>query len=490
MARDLVAGVDSSTQSCTIVIRRLDGGEVIAEARAPHPPTFPPRSEQDPQTWWNALRTALTDLSAFLPRVAAISVGGQGHGLVLLDKADAPLRPAKLWNDTESATDAAELLQRLPASDWADRTGSIPGPALTISKLAWTARNHPGTIEAAARICLPFDYLIYRLSGRLVTERGGSSGTGYFNPFTNKWDVDLAALAAPNVDWSSKLPAVIDSGHAAGALVESAELGPLTDITVGAGTGDNMAAALGLAVETGDTVISVGTSGTIYAISTAGVIDSTGAINGYADATGRFLPMVTTLNAAKVTDTFRQLLGVTPAQFDALALSAPAGAGGLTLVPYLDGERTPNLPFASGQLVGLRHTATPATLARAAIEGVLCGLLEGGDCLKRHGLVDHGRLILTGGASRSRAYRQVLADLTGRAVWTSSIAEAAAAGAAIQAAAALTGAPVAELAAKWAAPLECVATPRPAAAEQASGVRGAYRAAATIREASDDDVRF
>src|SRR5260370_7354592 len=136
MARDLVAGVASSTQSCTIVIRRLHGGEVIAEARAPHPATFPPRSEQDPQTWWHALRTALTDLSAFLPRVAAISVGGQGHGLVLLDKADAPLRPAKLWNDTESATDAAELLRRRPASHWSDPTGPIPGPSFTLSTLA------------------------------------------------------------------------------------------------------------------------------------------------------------------------------------------------------------------------------------------------------------------------------------------------------------------------------------------------------------------
>jgi xylulokinase len=478
MARDLVAGIDSSTQSCTVVLRRLDGGEVVAESRAPHPPTFPPRSEQDPQTWWGALRTALADLSAFLPRVAAISVGGQGHGLVLLDKADIPLRPAKLWNDTESATDAIALLRSLPASDWADRTGSIPGPALTISKLAWTARNHPGTIEAAARICLPFDYLIYRLSGRLVTERGGSSGTGYFNPFTNKWDVELASLAAPGVDWSSKLPAIIDSNEAAGALIESAELGPLTGIAVGAGTGDNMAAALGLAVEDGDTVISAGTSGTIYAISAAGVRDSAGAINGYADATGRFLPMVTTLNAAKVTDTFRRLLGVTPDQFDALALSAPAGADGATLVPYLDGERTPNLPNAAGQLVGLRNTATPATLARASVEGVLCGLLEGGDRLKRHGVSDRGRLILTGGASRSRAYCQVLADLTGRTVWTSPIVEAAAAGAAIQAAAALTGVRAAELAAGWAAPLESIATPIAEAAERASDVRSAYRAAA------------
>jgi xylulokinase len=490
MARDLVAGIDSSTQSCTVVLRRLDGGEMIAEARAPHPPTFPPRSEQDPQTWWAALCAALSDLSAFLPRIAAISVGGQGHGLVLLDKAGLPLRPAKLWNDTESAPDAAELLRRLPASDWADRTGSIPGPALTISKLAWTARNHPGTIEAAAHICLPFDYLIYRLSGRPVTERGGSSGTGYFNPFTNEWDVELATLAAPDVDWASKLPAIIDSGEAAGALIESAELGPLTGIAVGAGTGDNMAAALGLAIEDGDTVISLGTSGTIYAISTAGVRDASGAINGYADAAGRFLPMVTTLNAAKVTDTFRRLLGVTPDQFDALALSAPAGADGATLVPYLDGERTPNLPNAAGQLVGLRNSATPATLARASVEGVLCGLLEGGDRLKRHGVSDHGRLILTGGASRSRAYRQALADLTGRTIWTSPIVEAAAAGAAIQAAAALTGARAADLAARWAAPLERVATPMTEAVERAPEVRAAYRAAAaTIREASGDHVR-
>jgi xylulokinase len=490
MARDLVAGIDSSTQSCTVVLRRLDDGEVIAEARAPHPPTFPPCSEQDPRTWWEALRTAFAELSALLPRVAAVSVGGQGHGLVLLDKAGIPLRRAKLWNDTESAPDAASLLLKLPASEWAHRTGSIPGPALTISKLAWTARNHPGMIEAAAGICLPFDYLIHRLSGRFVTERGGSSGTGYFNPLTNKWDAELASLAAPNVDWSSKLPAIIDSSDAAGALIEGAELGPLTGIAVGAGTGDNMAAALGLAVKDGDTVISIGTSGTIYAISAAAVHDPSGLINGYADATGRYLPMVTTLNAAKVTDTFRRLLGVTPDQFDTLALSAPAGAEGVTLVPYLDGERTPNLPNAAGQLFGLRNTTTPATLARASVEGVLCGLLEGGDCLKQHDVSDRGRLILTGGASRSRAYCQILADLTGRAVWTSPIVEAAAAGAAIQAAAALTGVRAAGLAEKWAAPLRCVARPIEEAAESASGVRAAYRAAtATIREADCDHVR-
>jgi len=310
MARDLVAGIDSSTQSCTVVVRRLDDGAVVAEASAPHPPTFPPCSEQDPGAWWDALCTALSKLSQFIPRIAAVSVGGQGHGLVLLDRADAPLRPAKLWNDTESALDAAELLRKLSGTEWAKRTGSIPGPALTISKLAWTERTHPGMIKAAARVCLPFDYLIYRLSGRLVTERGGSSGTGYFNPFKNAWDTDLANFAAPDVDWSSKLPEIIASDRPAGQVNEAAGLGELSTAIVGAGTGDNMSAALGLNLREGDTVISLGTSGTIYGRSSAGVCDSSGWINGYADSAGAFLPMVTTLNAAKVTDAFRRLLGV------------------------------------------------------------------------------------------------------------------------------------------------------------------------------------
>jgi xylulokinase len=478
MARDLVAGIDSSTQSCTVVLRQLDGGAVIAEARAPHPPTFPPRSEQDPGAWWDALLAALARISEFLPRVAAVSVGGQGHGLVLLDRADLPMRPAKLWNDTESASDAVELLRKLPASEWAERTGSIPGPALTISKLAWTARNHPGMIEAAARICLPFDYLIYRLSGRFVTERGGSSGTGYFNPFKNVWDTELANLAAPDVDWRSKLPEIIASDKRAGCVREASELGELSGAVVGAGTGDNMSAALGLNLREGDTVISLGTSGTIYGRSSTGVCDASGSINGYADAAGAFLPMVTTLNAAKVTDAFRRLLGATFEEFDELALSAPPGSDGLVLVAYLDGERSPNLPDATGTLCNIRTTVTRADFARAAVEGVLCGLLEGGDILAGHGVKDSGRLILTGGAARSRSYRQVLADLTGRTVWICPTAEAAAAGAAVQAAAALMNSSITEIADDWAPSFEIGAEPHPQAASNASAVRRAYRNAA------------
>jgi xylulokinase len=478
MTRDMVAGIDSSTQSCTVVLRRLDDGATIAEARAPHPATFPRRSEQDPEAWWGALGSALANLSEFLPRVAAVSVGGQGHGLVLLDRADVPMRPAKLWNDTESAPEAVELLRKLPATEWAERTGSIPGPALTVSKLAWTARNHPGMIEAAARICLPFDYLIYRLSGRFVTERGGSSGTGYFNPFKNVWDTELANLAAPDVDWRSKLPEIIASDTRAGDVREASELGELSGAVVGAGTGDNMSAALGLNLREGDTVISLGTSGTIYGRSSTGVCDSSGSINGYADAAGAFLPMVTTLNAAKVTDTFRRLLGVPFEEFDQLALSAPPGSDGLVLMPYLDGERSPNLPDATGTLSNIRTTASRADFARAAVEGVLCGLLEGGDILASHGVKGSGRLILTGGAARSRSYRQVLADLTGRTVWTCPTAEAAAAGAAVQAAAALTNSSTTEIADAWAPSFEIGAEPHPEAANNSSTVRQAYRNAA------------
>jgi xylulokinase len=478
MARDLVAGIDSSTQSCTVLLRRLDDGVVVAEARAPHPLTTPPVSEQRPQDWWSALEACLGQLRDSLSRIAAISVGGQGHGLVLLDGDDEPLRPAKLWNDTESAPDAERLLTLLPAIEWARRTGSLPAPALTISKLAWTERNNPGLVARAHRVMLPFDYLVYRLSGSAVTERGGSSGSGYFNPFEDHWDYELAGLAVPNLDWRSKLPQIVASDARAGLVREAAGLGELGGAVVGAGTGDNMSAALGLWVREGDTVISLGTSGTIYGRSLAGVCDASGAINGYADAAGAFLPMVTTLNAAKVTDAFRRLLNIAFDEFDELALSAPPGSEGLVLVPYLDGERTPNLPGATGTLRGLRTVATRATFARAAVEGVLCSLLEGGDILARHGVDASGRLILTGGGARSLSYRQVLADLTGRTVWICPTTEMAAAGAAVQAAAALTNTSIAEIAAAWAPTLEIGAEPQPKAAAAACAVRRAYREAA------------
>jgi xylulokinase len=479
--RHLVAGVDTSTQSCTVVVRRLDDGAFVAEGRAPHPPTTPPRSEQDPREWWRALTAALGQVAAHLSSVAAISVGGQGHGLVLLDARDEPIRPAKLWNDTESASDAERLLERLPAADWAARTGSVPGPALTVSKLAWTRRCHPETLDRTARVMLPADYLVYRLGGRAVTERGGSSGTGYFDPVANRWDLVLANLAAPGLPWDQLLPEIIGSGDRAADIPAFSELQSLAGAAVGAGSGDNMTAALGLGIRSGDTVISLGTSGTVYTVTDAQVQDATGAINGYADATGRFLPMITTLNAAKVTDFFRRLFGVDTARFDAMALAAEPGASGVVVVPYLDGERTPNLPQARGQVMGLRSDTTPGQIGRAAVEGVLCGLLEGRDILRAAGAPMNGRLILTGGGAKSRAYQQILADLSGETVYLSHLAEAAAGGAAVQAAAALTGRSTDAIARGWAPDLVVAAEPR--GTVNAAAIRATYCAAtAQVKE--------
>jgi xylulokinase len=444
------------------MLRRLDDGGIVAEARAPHPPTTPPRSEQSPDDWVKALKEAFLALKDYLPRIACVSVGGQGHGLVILGADDRALRPAKLWNDTESAEDAEQLLKILPKSEWERRTGSIPGPALTISKLAWTERIYPGLLSSAARIMLPFDYIIYFLTGQAVTERGGASGTGYFSPFENSWNEEILRLALPKVDLSSKkLPQIIDSGAKAGTVREIPGMEALAGAVAGAGTGDNMAAALGLDVREGDTVLSLGTSGTIYSVTRSGLTDTQdGAINGYADATGRFMPMVTTLNAAKVTDEFRRLLDVDVETFDEMALSAPPGSGGLVLLPYLDGERTPNLPFARGSLQGLRAETTRNEFARAAVEGVVCGLLEGRDALTRSGVSFRGgRFILTGGAARSRSYRQILADMTGEEIWVCPVPETAAAGACVQGAAAFFDVDVAEMSARWAFPLEVAATP-------------------------------
>jgi xylulokinase len=257
----------------------------------------------------------------------------------------------------------------------------------------------------------------------------------------------------------------------------------LVGAVVGAGSGDNMTAALGLGINRGDTVISLGTSGTVYALTEAPVQDSSGAINGYADATGHFMPMITTLNAAKVTDFFRRLLGVDTNRFDAMALAAEPGSAGVVVVPYLDGERTPNLPHASGHVHGLRSNTAPGQIARAAVEGVLCSLLEGRDLLRAAGAEMSGRLILTGGAARSRAYQQVLADLTGEPVYISKSEEAAAAGAAVQAAAALTGRPVETIARDWAPELTPVAEPQPGL--RVAAIRSAYReAAARAKEVS------
>ncbi len=434
----LVLGVDSSTQSVKVEIRDVATGALRATARAPHPLTTPPRSEQPPAAWWDAFVEAASDALAHVDRsdVVAISVAGQQHGMVALDATGSAVHPAKLWNDTESASEASDLLRGMDASAWAKAVGSVPVAAFTITKLAWLRSHHPQSYARMQSVLLPHDEINRRLTGKSTTDRGDASGTGYWSPNTGSWNLDALAIVDPDRDWAAALPEIVAPFESAGRLLASVAelLGLASTVLVGAGTGDNMGAALGLGLASGDVVISLGTSGTVYAVADAPTADATGCVAGFADATGRFLPLVCTLNAMKVTDAMARLLGVDHDAFEALVLEATPGADGLVLVPYLDGERTPNRPDATGTLSGIRSDVSRAQLARAAVEGVVCGLLDGLDALHDAGVRTDGRLLLIGGGSRSKAFRQVVADLSQRPVTVPVADEHVAVGAALQAA--------------------------------------------------------
>ncbi|MGA3149639.1 MAG: xylulokinase [Acidimicrobiales bacterium] len=426
----LVVGVDSSTTSCKVHVRDADSGALVASGRAPHPPTTPPRSEQDPHAWEVAFSRAGAMAGMNDIRPGAISFAAQQHGAVILDGHGDVVRPAKLWNDTESAADARELLEELPggAGAWADACGSVPLASFTISKLRWLRRCEPESFRRMRSVLLPHDWLTFRLTGELTTDRGDASGTGYWSPAEGRYRSDLLKLVDDEVDWDAVLPVVLGPRATAGKWGD-------TGATVGPGTGDNMASALGLGLRPGDLSLSFGTSAVACTVADGPRADASGTVAGFADATGRFLPLVCTLNATKVTDSVARLLGVTLEEFDALALSAPAGAGGLVLVPHFDGERTPNRPGATGTLVGITNDVSAANLARAAVEGVVCNLLGGVDALVTGDRASGRRVFLIGGGARSAAYRQIAADLLGAPVIVPSEPDLVASGAAVQAAA-------------------------------------------------------
>ena len=422
----LVAGVDSSTQSCKVVVCDAESGQVVRQASAPHPDA----TEVDPQYWWEAWTTASSRL---LDDVQALGVGGQQHGLVALDSAGDVVRPALLWNDTRSAPDAADLVAERGADEWAKAVGSVPLASFTVTKLRWLARHEPDNAARVQTVLLPHDWLTWRILGRPAdptTDRGDASGTGYWSPHTGEYRTDMleAAFGRP-----VGVPRVLAPHESAGRTDDG--------LLVAAGTGDNMGAALGLGLRMGDVAVSIGTSGVVSAVHSHPTADPSGYVAGFCDATGRFLPLACTLNAARVLSSVAQLLGRDLAAIDELALSAPVGADGLTLLPYLDGERTPNLPTAAGTLCGLRRTnADPAHLARAAVEGLLCGLADGLDALRSIG-VDPHEVMLIGGGSQSRAVRSLAADIFGVQVVRPDPGEYVARGAARQAAWALSGEP-------------------------------------------------
>jgi len=427
----LVAGVDSSTQACKVVVRDAETGELVRSGRAPHPPG----TEVDPSAWEGALLSALADAGG-LDDVAGIAVGGQQHGMVCLDEDGAVVRPALLWNDTRSARAAEDLTAELGGgAAWAEAVGLVPVASFTVSKLRWLAEHEPQNAARTAAVCLPHDWLTWLLAGKpgldgLVTDRGDASGTGYWSAATGEYRLDLLERGLGH---GAVVPRVLGPAEAAGRTATGrAVLGP--------GSGDNAAAALGLAAGPGDVVCSIGTSGVVDMVTREPLADPSGTVAGFADATGHFLPLIATLNAAQVLDATARLLGVDHTELSRLALSAPAGAGGLVLVPYLEGERTPNRPDATGALHGLTQaTADRAHLARAAVEGLLCGLADGLDAVAAGGTPVR-RVFLIGGGAQSEAVRRIAPAVLGVPVLVPPASEYVADGAARQAAWVLSGA--------------------------------------------------
>ncbi|WBQ04129.1 xylulokinase [Kribbella sp. CA-293567] len=423
----LVAGVDCSTQATKVVVCDANTGEVLREGRAPHPDA----TQVDPAEWWKAWSIASDGL---LDGVSALSVAGQQHGMVLLDGAGAVVHPAVLWNDTSSADATTSLVSELGGPEaWAAAIGSVPVPSFTVTKLRWVRGAAPDAAERAEAVALPHDWLTHRLAADrsgisdLTTDRGDASGTGWWSPTTNDYRPDLVELAFGR---SLQLPRVAGPAEVVGQTAAG--------ISLAAGTGDNMAAALGLDLQPGDVAVSLGTSGTAFARSTMPTTDPSGFVAGFADATGDYLPLVCTLNAARVLSATAQLLGMDLAELDEAALTSP-GSNGLVMLPYLDGERTPDLPHSTGLIYGLtRTTAQPATMARAAVEGMLCGLADAVDALRAQG-VPVNRILLLGGAARSRAVQALAPALLGAPVVLPEPAEYVALGAARQAAWAATG---------------------------------------------------
>ncbi len=438
---DLVAGVDSSTQSTKVEIREIETGHVVATGSAAHPSVHPPVSEQDPESWWAALVDALSQVSDRLTDVKAISVVAQQHGLVCLDADGGPMRRAKLWNDTTSASQAQALVERLGAEAWAQRCGVVPVASFTITKLAWLVENEPHVVASAAAFMLPHDFLTFRLSGQRVTDRGDASGTGWWSPVSEAYEPDLLGLVVKDPQGLiDRLPRVLGPREPAGVVTPeaAAATGLNPGIPVACGTGDNMGAAYALGLEPGDLAMSLGTSGTVYAVTDVAVRDSTGVVAGFADATGRYLPLVATLNATKVTETVARWMGTDRSGFAKLALRDLPDPN-LVLKPYFDGERTPNLPDARGSLFGLTNETSREHLAAAAHIGVVCGLMHGIEALVSSGAGATGQLHLTGGGARSGAFQQWVADLWGRPLAVHVSEESAAAGACIQAVFAATG---------------------------------------------------
>ncbi|MBW5420210.1 xylulokinase [Streptomyces sp. BG9H] len=435
----LVVGVDSSTQSTKALVVDAATGRIVASGQAPHRVSAGEARESDPQEWWEALCAALRQCGPVAREAAAVSVGGQQHGLVTLDKGGNPVRPALLWNDVRSAAQARSLLERLGGpKEWADRLGSVPGPSFTVTKWAWLTEHEPAAARSTAAVRLPHDYLTERLTGLGTTDRGDASGTGWWASASETYDEEILGMVGLD---PALLPRVARPGEIVGTVRDGGELPFSKGTLVAPGTGDNAAAALGLGLHSGTPVLSLGTSGTVYAVSEHRPADPTGTVAGFADARGGWLPLACTLNCTLAVDRMAALLN--------LDREAVAPGGAVTLLPYLDGERTPNLPHATGMVHGLRHDTTPGQLLQAAYDGAVHSLLGALDRVLDTDADRSLPLLLIGGGARGAAWQHTVRRLSGRPVQVPEAQELVALGAAAQAAGVLTGEDPSAIARRW-----------------------------------------
>lgn len=453
---DVVLGIDSSTQSTKVVAVDLTTGQIVTEGRASHSGA----NTQWPEDWWIALRDAISPIVKTGHHVVALSVAGQQHGLVTADTRGNPILPAPLWNNVDSAPDAERLNRE---ANFASEIGSRLVASFTITKIAHLARTNPAALPGIDAICLPHDWLTWKLTGNLVTDRGEASGSGWWSPISETPQRHLLELAA-GVGFASRvrIPEVLGPNDRAGTLTHEAAtwLGLPPGIPVGPGSGDNMGAALGIGATPGHYVVSLGTSGTAYAISDEPTADPTGEVAGFADATGRYLPLACMLNCTRVVDVIAHATGLPLLAALDRAGELEPGAEGLLLLPYLAGERTPNLPYSTGTLVGLSMTnLEPDVLIRAAVDGVAAGLAY---CLAalRHLAIEEPGIVLVGGGSAHPTWQQAIADACQLPVTVLGGHEHVALGAAVQAAAMATGIAVTELADRWRPPVVAMAEPR------------------------------
>jgi D-xylulose kinase len=440
--RTLVIGVDSGTQSTKVLVVNARDGAVVGEAAQAYDliPNLPAGAkEQHPKTWRTAaakaIRAALKKANATAGEVAAIGVSGQQHGFVALDKDGEVIRPAKLWCDTSTASECHQITQKLGGVKAAiEETGNAILPGFTASKILWLKRKEPQNFAKLATILLPHDYLNFWLTGNKAMEYGDASGTALLDVKKRQWS--RAVLQAIDAELERALPPLHGSDQPAGSLQEATarELGLTTKVLVSAGGGDNMMGAIGTGNTIAGTVTaSFGTSGTIYACSERPVIDPQGEIAAFCDSTNRWLPLLCTMNVTVATEMVRKDFGLTHEQFSDEAAKAPPGSGGLLLLPYLEGERTPDVPQGTGVWMGVRQKTFDAPhFARSAMEGVTLGMNYGLRRLRELG-VKPRQIRVTGGGAKSKFWRQIMADIFDAAVMTVKVSEGAAYGAALQA---------------------------------------------------------